>query len=179
MAKKQKVKKSKAKADPSAEAGDDAAPKKKGGLIGKVALGVALGGASFGTVFFMPGSDVPAHDTEDEAHMTASSEPEPVELDMNPAFVELTPFTISLDGGNGLLKMGITLEASEELSGSIDPSDPQLRDAFTGYLRALKPAQIRDAAYMARLRAQLLRRARLVFDSDAIYGVLITDFLVQ
>jgi len=49
----------------------------------------------------------------------------------------------------------------------------------TGYLRALKPEQIRDAAYMAQMRAQLVRRARLILGTDAVFGILITDFLVQ
>jgi len=89
-------------------------------------------------------------------------------LKIDPEFVTLNPFTISLDGGNSLLKIGITLEVSEEAAYDIDPNDPQLRDAFTGYLRALKPEQIRDAAYMAQMRAQLVRRARLILGTDAV-----------
>ena len=175
MAKKPKAKKTKASGAP----GEDVAPVKKGGLVGKLALAVTLAAASFGTVFFIPSNDVPAHTADSEAHAVESETHAALDLNVDPVFIELTPFTISLDGGNSLLKIGITLEASEEVSYDIDPNNPQLRDAFTGYLRALKPSQIRDAAYMARLRAQLLRRARLVFGSDAIYGVLITDFLVQ
>lgn len=178
MAKKQK--KEKVKKAGAAVAGDkaDGAGAKKGGFLGQLALGLALTAASFGTVLFIPGPPSPAP-IEAASGEHAEAAQEPLELKSDPAFVELTPFTISLDGGNSLLRIGITLEASEASSYLIDPDDPQLRDAFTGYLRALKPAQIRDAAYMARLRAQLLRRARLVFGTDAIYGVLITDFLVQ
>ena len=180
MAKKPKVKKTKAKADKSAASGDDSAPaKKKGGLIGQLALGVALAGASFGSTFFIPSAQAPVDVSSHDDHASAEPEKVPLELDADPTFISLRPFAISLDGGNSLLKIGITLEASEDASYSIDPENPQLRDAFTGYLRALKPSQIRDAAYMARVRGQLLRRARLVFGADAIYGILITDFLVQ
>lgn len=174
MAKKTKIKKDKAKKDVP----EDGAAPKKSGLFGKMALGVALGAASFGTVLFIPGGSVPEASMS-EAHAVAEAKAESLDLEVETSFVELTPFTISLDGGNSLLKIGITLEASEDASYDIDPDNPQMRDTFTGYLRALKPDQIRDAAYMARLRAQLLQRARLVFGADSVHGVLITDFLVQ
>lgn len=174
MAKKPKIKKDKSKKDVP----EDGAAPKKGGLFGKVALGVALGAASFGTVLFIPGGSVP-ETSMIEAHAEAEAKAEPLDLEVGTSYVELTPFMISLDGGNSLLKIGITLEATEDASYDINPDDPQLRDTFTGYLRALKPDQIRDAAYMARLRSQLLHRARLAFGADSVHGVLITDFLVQ
>lgn len=167
--------------DKKAPAGGDAAAgakNGKGGLIGQLVLMVALGGASFGTVLFLPSHAGPALESDASEH-DADSAPPPLDLKHESTFVELSPFTISLDGGNSLLKIGITLEMSEDVKYDIDPNDPRLRDAFTGYLRALKPEQIRDVAYMARMRAQLLRRARLIFESDAIYSILITDFLVQ
>ena len=180
MAKKPKVKKEKPKKAAKEAEGAEGEGSKKGGLIGKLALGLALAAASFGTVFFIPGP--PAAETaysSGDAHAAVEEEVEPLELKPPSTFVALSPFTISLDGGNSLLRIGITLEASEAESDYIDPDDPRMRDAFTGYLRALQPSQIRDAAYMARLRAQLLRRARLVFGEDAVHGILITDFLVQ
>ena len=176
MAKKEKKKKK--GAPPPEEDGEAPAPKKGGGLIGQICLMVILGAGSFGTVWFLPSRVDTAADVQSEM---ADHEPElePLELDVYPEFVALNPFTISLDGGNSLLKIGITLEVSESAAPDIDPNDPQLRDAFTGYLRALKPEQIRDAAYMAQMRAQLVRRARLILGTDAVFGILITDFLVQ
>lgn len=175
MAKKEKKKKGAAQ---PAKDGDPPAPKKGGGLIGQISLMVVLGAGSFGTVWFLPSrvETVPASASEAADHVPAA---EPLDLKIDPEFVALNPFTISLDGGNSLLKIGITLEVSEEAAYDIDPNDPQLRDAFTGYLRALKPDQIRDAAYMAQMRAQLVRRARLILGTDAVFGILITDFLVQ
>jgi len=180
MAKKEKKKKEKKKkGSPSAPDDADApAPKKGRGIVGQIGLMVILGAGSFGTVWFLPDRaiTVPADYDEAAAEIVVQ---EPLDFSEDVEFLQLTPFTISLDGGNGLLKIGITLEVSEEALSSIDPDNPQLRDAFTGYLRALKPGQIRDAAYMAQMRAQLVRRARLIFGSDAIFGILITDFLVQ
>lgn len=174
MAKKEKKKKGAAKA---ATDGEEAAPK-KGGLIGQICLMVVLGAGSFGTVWFLPSRMDSAPAAPEETAMQTPVA-EPLNLKIDPEFVTLNPFTISLDGGNSLLKIGITLEVSEEAAYDIDPNDPQLRDAFTGYLRALKPEQIRDAAYMAQMRAQLVRRARLILGTDAVFGILITDFLVQ
>ncbi len=175
MAKKEKKKKGAPK--PAAD-GEEASPKKGGGLVGQIALMAVLGAGSFGTVWFLPSrvDSAPAEHSAAQAHTPAA---EPLDLKVDPEFVALNPFTISLDGGNSLLKIGITLEVSEEAAYDIDPNDPQLRDAFTGYLRALKPEQIRDAAYMAQMRAQLVRRARLILGTDAVFGILITDFLVQ
>ena len=48
-----------------------------------------------------------------------------------------------------------------------------------GYLRALRVEQIEDAAFMAQMRAQLLRRAQLILGAENIHSILITDFLVQ
>lgn len=175
MAKKEKKKKG---AAPPAKDGEGAPPKKGGGLIGQLCLMIVLGAGSFGTVWFLPSRTVSAPDVLGDAAAHAP-EQEPLDLTTDPEFVALNPFTISLDGGNSLLKIGITLEVSEEAAYDIDPNDPQLRDAFTGYLRALKPDQIRDAAYMAQMRAQLVRRARLILGTDAVFGILITDFLVQ
>ena len=91
----------------------------------------------------------------------------------------LTPLTISLQNNNRILNIGITLETLAGEEDYIDPSDPKIRDAFMGYLRALRIEQIEDSAFMAQMRAQLLRRAQLILGAENIHSILITDFLVQ
>ena len=176
MAKKPKKPK-KQKTDASAEDGSEAPKKGKGGLIGQLALMLALGGASFATVLFLPSNEMPpAHGAAD----TADEEKADPEYDLNreTAFSALTPLTLTLQNGTRLLKIGITLETAYDAD-SIDPDDPKIKDAFTGYLRALKVDQVQDAAFMAQMRAQLLRRAQLIHGKDTVYSVLITDFLVR
>lgn len=171
-------KKSKPK-KPDAADGSQPESKPSGGLVSKLVLAVAVGLVSFGTVFLLPRPDAPAHDTAEASDPGHGETAEEFELSADTSYLELTPFTISLQNNNRILKIGITLEVLSSEYDYIDPSDPKVRDAFTGYLRALRLEQIEDAAFMAQMRAHLLRRAQLVFGQDEVRGILITDFLVR
>ena len=159
------------------ETGDET-PKKKGGAIGALVTLVALGAASFGTVFMLPGNDQES-EVSHNAEMTSYEAEEKLDLTVDTSYLELTPLTISLQTNNRILKIGVTLETLAGEEDYIDPNDPKIRDAFMGYLRALRLEQIEDAAFMAQMRAQLLRRAQLVLGAETIHGILITDFLVR
>lgn len=153
--------------------------KKSGGLIPKLSMLIALGAASFGTVFLLPRADpAPAVSDHRDAGDHADAE-EVLDFTQETTFLELTPLTISLQEDMRILKIGITLETLYGEETAIDPNDPKIRDAFMGYLRALRLDQIQDAAFMAQMRAQLLRRAQLVHGTDKVRGILITDFLVR
>ena len=54
-----------------------------------------------------------------------------------------------------------------------------LRDAFTDYLRQLDARDLAGSAGLARLRADLLHRARVVMGPDAPLAVLLADLVVQ
>ncbi|NNC37683.1 MAG: flagellar basal body-associated FliL family protein [Acidimicrobiales bacterium] len=163
-------------------AADDTAPEpgKTGpGFISQMAIAVALGAASFGTVYMLP-NRAPAPVAE---YAEAEHAPDPLE-GVFPSkdeliYVKLDDIALTLASLDRMLKIGITLEAIDSEDLYIDPSDPVLRDAFTGYLRSLRTEQIEDVTFMVQLRKQLLRRAQLVIGTDAIQGVLITDFLVR
>ena len=170
MAKKEKKQK---KTEPG-----EGTPKKKGGAIGPAVTLVALGAASFGTVFMLPGNNQKPEESY-EAEMVAHETEEELDLMVDTGYLELTPLTITLQNNNRILKIGITLETLAGEEDYIDPNDPKIRDAFMGYLRALRIEQIEDAAFMAQMRAQLLRRAQLILGVENIHGILITDFLVR
>ena len=156
----------------------DDSPQKKGGAIGALITLMAVGSASFGTVFLLPqnGTVSEAEHKEDvKSHETSQQ----LDLITDAGYLTLTPLTISLQNNNRILKIGITLETLAGEEDYIDPSDPKIRDAFMGYLRALRVEQIEDAAFMAQMRAQLLRRAQLILGAENIHSILITDFLVQ
>ncbi len=170
MKKPKKEKKKKVKKDGDASA-------KKGGMLGKLALVIAMGATSFCTVFFLPRPDPvtvveadASHDKTDE-----HAEPEPIPT----SFLDMESFTVSLKGRQRVLRLGVTLETPEDMVEFINPNDPQLRDAFMGYLSAIEMAQVEDAAFLVRLRAQLTRRARFVLGDANVSNVLITDFLVR
>jgi len=177
MAKKKK-KPPKGAAKAPAKETDEASPKKKGEFIGSFVTLIALGAASFGTVFMLPGNDpAPMADhTEEAEHKEAETK---LDFSEDTAFLELSPLTISLQDNSRLLKIGITLETLAGEEDYIDPDNPKIRDAFMGYLRALRLEQIEDAAFMAQMRAQLLRRAQLILGVENVRGILITDFLVR
>ncbi len=164
-----------------AKAGDaaDAPAKSGGGIISKAALVIALGAASFATVFLLPRPEPVAIDTAHAEGGEHSTEDAKLDLTVDTAYLELNPLTISLQNDQLILRIGITLETLAGEEDYIDPNDPKIRDAFTGYLRALKPEQINDAAFMAQMRAQLLRRAQLILGPEVVHGILITDFLVR
>ncbi len=169
--KEKKPKKVKAKKD-----GDGSG--KKGGMLGKLALVVTMGATSFCTVFFMPRDEIvmPEHEAV-ESHETTGEfvEPEPIAT----AFLDMTSFTVSLKDRQRVLRLGVSLETPENMVEFIDPNDPQLRDAFMGYLSAIGMEQVEDAAFLVRLRSQLTRRARFVLGEGNVQNVLITDFLVR
>ena len=169
----------KEKTEPEAQPEDG--KKKSSGFMSQILMAVALGAASFATVYFLPREEPPMAVCEmQETVENTHKEFEPPSLD-EIVFVELKPLLVSLgtsaDGHH--LKIGLTLEAREGHEYDIEHAEPKLRDAFTGYLRAVSVTQLEDPAAMVRLRAQLLRRAKVILGTDTVHGVLITDFLVR
>ena len=168
--------------DAAAEGGET--EKKSGGFLGQLLMGFALGAASFATVYFLPADAPPpvaACETEQMIHAApVKTEPEPPSL-ANVVFVELEPLMVSLghSAEGRHLRIGLTLETGEGQEADIAHAEPKLRDAFTSYLRAVNIEQLEDPAAMTRLRAQLLRRAKVILGHDTVHGVLITDFLVR
>jgi flagellar FliL protein len=155
--------------------------KKSSGFMTQLLLAVALGAAAFATVYFLPGSEPPVMTCEAEAPKeVVKKEPEPPSLE-HVTFVALEPLMVSLGTSSEgrHLKIGLTLETSEGHEYDIEHAEPKLRDAFTGYLRAVSIDQLEDPAAMVRLRAQLLRRAKVILGKDTVQGVLITDFIVR
>ena len=87
----------------------DENPKKKGGAIGALITLVALGSASFGTVFLLPG-DSAVSDTEHKEDTINHEASQKLDLTTDTGYLILTPLTISLQNNNRILKIGITLE---------------------------------------------------------------------
>ena len=173
------AKKKDKKAKPAKDDGSVETVKSGPGAVSQIIVAVALGAASFGTVYMLPNRAV----TPAQGHAVHEPIVDPLE-GVFPSkdeliYIKLDDMTLTLSSLDRILKIGITLEAIDSEDLYVDPSDPVLRDAFTGYLRSLRTEQIEDASFMVQLRTQLLRRAQLVSGSEAIQGVLITDFLVR
>lgn len=159
-------------------------PKKKkgggGGLIVQLATALVMGGAAFAVIWFLPArapsmAECPVYDGQTGKTMLP-------ELSLaETAFVEMEPVIITLgeDGSSRHLRIGITLETSKVEEADVAFAAPKLRDAFTGYLRAIEVADIEDPNSMVRLRAQLLRRAEVILGNQSVRSVLITDFVIR
>lgn len=181
--KEKKPKKPKAPKAAKGVEGDDGAPvKAKGGMIGKLLLVIIMGATSFSTVYFLPKEEIvevaqadghaqPEHAPIPEEHI----EPEPIAT----AFLSIDSFTVSLKGRQRVLRLGLALETPEDMVDYLDANDPQLRDAFMGYLSAIDIGQVEDTTFLVRLRGQLKRRAQFVLGESNVQNVLITDFLVR
>jgi len=155
-----------------------AEPKKKGGIAGAIVTPLIVGAASFGTVFLLPTQNAPLASESHSAATTAPLTPHdfmPKNLDV----VELKEFIVSIRDGKNILRMSLALEVPNEVRGEVNPNELRLRDAFMGYLRAVEVSELQDPDFLPQLRAQLLRRSRLVLGQDKVAGILITDFLIR
>ncbi len=152
--------------------------KKKGGLVGAVLTPLILGVVSFGTVFLLPTPDSETTSSNLEASASASVEPHNL-MPENLYIVEMDEFVVSIRDDRNILRMSLALEVPQQFQEEVNPNELRLRDAFMGYLRAVEIAELRDPAFLPQLRAQLLRRSRLVLGQEKVTGVLITDFLIR
>ena len=157
-------------------ASDDnsAAPEKKSkGLLGLLAPVFVLG-ATFGANWFLGGTETTALAVHQEnaAPLEAAKWKPPAATHI----VELKPIVVSISPSDKLLKIGLALETSTP---DIDANDPQLKDAFTTYLRAVTPQMLTEPEFHMQLKKQLLHRAQHTLGSDKIQGLLITDYLLS
>jgi len=155
--------------------------KKGGGLMTQLVLAIVLGCTAFGTVWFMPARSSGTGECAPtgEVKSTATLLPE---LGLSEiTFIEMEPMIITLgeEASSRNLRIGITLETAKADQEDILFAQPKLRDAFTGYLRALEVSDIEDPNSIIRLRAQLQRRAEVILGNQSVRGVLITDFVIR
>lgn len=165
--------KEKKKAKP--DVGDDGAKPSKLGKIMGLLSPLLVFGAAFGAHWQFgatPSEEIVSHDETKTADTTPTGDwaPPPAAY-----IVSLDPMTVTVGQKGQLLKIGLALEAATE---EIDPTDPRLKDAFTGYLRAIQPEMLSDPNFHIELKRQLLHRARVTLGVQTVQGVLITDFLM-
>lgn len=155
---------------------DTAGSGKKGLVIGlALALCAAGGGfyaASSGLIF---GSDGEA--------VTADGESVPADGDAvaDIAFVPIDPITVSLGSGARAqhLRFRGELEVPPSEAANVEKLLPRIVDVLNGYLRAVEPATLQQADILPRLRAQMVRRVRLVVGEHRVNDLLIMEFILK
>ena len=167
-------------------ADEDEPPKKKSkallfGLIGAVVLG---GGAFYGVFSGM----IPLPFGGDESVVEAKEDPaEPAKdefsnpVDTAAAFVPIEEMIISLgpEVSAKHLKVQVSIEVEPGTEGDVQSISPRIADVLNTYLRAIDGTELEDPRSMTRMRAQILRRVRLVAPQGAVRDVLIQQFVLN
>ena len=94
-------------------------------------------------------------------------------------FVPLEPITINLGtpGASRHLRFSAQLEVPSARAAEVAHLTPRILDVLNIYLRALDPHEIEEPAALVRLRAQMLRRIRIVAGPEAVNDLLIIEFV--
>lgn len=97
------------------------------------------------------------------------------------AFVEVPPLTVSLGPGGSAqhLRFRASLEVPSGASAEVTSVMPRVQDVLNGYLRALEPAELEAQGALIRLRAQMLRRVKLVVGEDRVKDLLVLEFVLN
>lgn len=164
--------------DVSVEGDADEGARSKKPLLIAIALCAALGGGGFFAAYsgavslpFLGGK--PPDEAED------TSKPEPIALGV--AYVPLDEMVIPLSpkARARLLLFKAEIEVNESDVAGFEAIKPRLTDMFNTYLRAIEEGDLEDPSATLRLRAQLLRRVRVVASPLEPRDVLITAFVLK
>ncbi|WP_226627522.1 flagellar basal body-associated protein FliL [Alloyangia pacifica] len=95
--------------------------------------------------------------------------------------VNITATTATGRQTSRFLKLNLALVYDNSLLGAsaIETRQIFMRDSFQDYLRQLNESDLQGSIGLARLKAELLRRARAITDSDAPQEFLIADLIIQ
>ena len=165
---------------------DEEPPKKKSkallfGLVGAVLLG---GGAFYGVFSGMiplPFGDDGAKGEEKIAEKEAEEDHYADPATIAASFVPIEEMVISLGPETKAkhLKLQVSIEVKPGTEQDVQNISPRIVDVLNTYLRAVNQADLENPRSMTRMRAQMLRRVRLVAPEGAIRDVLIQQFLLN
>ena len=100
-----------------------------------------------------------------------------------PIFMDLPDIVANLDSGPRratFVKLRAKLELSKpEDKAPLEAAMPRVLDLFQGYLREMRPEELRGSASTYRLREELLARTNLAAPPAHAVAVLFTEILVQ
>ena len=100
-----------------------------------------------------------------------------------PSFFDLPDIVANLNTGNrraAFIKLKVKLELvrAEDQPG-VQAALPRILDLFQGYLREMRPDELRGTASTYRLREELLARTNLAVAPARVTAVLFTEMIVQ
>lgn len=161
----------------------DEAPKKKSKLplIVGLVLALVLGGGGFFAVYSGMLLAPEPHDAAGDHGADATSEGEEVLPLPQVAFVPLDPMVINLGaaGENRHLRFRAELEVAPEHENEVAGVLPRVLDVLNTYLRAVSVSELEDPTALMRLRAQMLRRVKIVTGEGRVRDLLIMEFVLN
>ena len=178
-------------ADSTPDDTDEAPKRGRAGLVIAAALVVLAAAGGFGavrlglldTVLPGAGDDAPVAADVAAGDGAADGAPAPAAAPVadGASFYALDPIAVSVgSGGDGRqLRMGVVLEVRAGALPEVEAAAPRLKDALLGYLRAVEPATLAEPTALLLLRAQMLRRARMIAGEAAVADLLVTDFVLN
>lgn len=166
-------------------AAEDAAPPKKKSKLLLLALVFALllGGGTFYGVYsgLVP---LPFGNTAD-GEMAAKDGEKTAQPQgfaggsVDVAFVPLDPMLLSLgpEARSRHLRVAMTIEVAPGAEAAVTSVSPRVVDVLNTFLRAVDETELESPRAMARLRAQMLRRVKLVTPPGSVRDLLIQEFV--
>ena len=96
------------------------------------------------------------------------------------AFVHLEPLIVTLGSQSQSehLKITLTIEVGPGREAEVEAVKPRVIDILNGFLRAVDEREFEVPRSMERLRAQMLRRVKLVTPVGAVRDLLIQEFVL-
>jgi flagellar FliL protein len=169
----------------------DGEPVRKGQsklLLAAGVLALVAGGGGFYAVYsgllvlpFIGGGGEGAHGTATAGHGGEAEDharaPDPFEPG---AFVHLEPLIVTLgpQSRSEHLKVTLAIEVGPGREAEVEAVLPRVIDILNGFLRAVDEREFELPRSMERLRAQMLRRVKLVTPEGAVRDLLIQEFVL-
>ncbi|SMH43059.1 flagellar basal body-associated protein FliL [Maritimibacter sp. HL-12] len=160
------------------EGTEEAKPGKRGflGIVIGIVLALVLGGAGFFAVYsgLVLGPVSESDAGEENAGVTPKNLP-PV------AFVPLDPLVISLgpSSSHDHLRFRAELEVIPGTEADVRALVPRVMDVLNSYLRAVEPSDLENPVSLIDLRAQMLRRIKLVTGEGRVKDLLVMEFVLN
>jgi len=151
----------------------EAPPKKSRRLLIVIAAAVLLlAGAGAGAYLFFFGG------TKEEEKAEAKAPPPKPSI-----YFTLPGMIVNMDSGGGrsnFLKVTVSLELDSDADVSrIQKMTPRIVDGMQGFLRTLRPEDVRGANALARMRGELLDRVNRAVAPSEVKDVMLLEALIQ
>ncbi|MEM1064521.1 MAG: flagellar basal body-associated FliL family protein [Pseudomonadota bacterium] len=97
------------------------------------------------------------------------------------AFVPIEPIVVSVGTGTAgrHLRFNAQLEVPNGKVRDVTALMPRITDVLNGYLRAVEARDLEEPSALIKLRAQMLRRVRLVVGEDNVRDLLVMEFVLN